>query len=91
MLPFRYDDAPFPIRPDIPAAHREFWGRLAGPGSWWTGAERVAIAAETRHALACAFCAARKQALSPYGLEGEHTHGGGRQRQKRRRTDDAAV
>ncbi len=77
MQPFRYDDAPFPIRPDIPEAHREFWGRLAAPGSWWTGAQRVAIAAETRNALACPFCAVRKQALSPYGLEGEHTQGGG--------------
>lgn len=76
MQPFRYDDAPFPIRADIPEAHREFWDRLAGPGNWWTGAERVAIAAETRNALDCAFCTARKQALSPYAFEGEHTHGG---------------
>lgn len=77
MQTFRYDDAPFPIRPDIPEAHRAFWVRLAGPGSWWTGAERVAIGAETRNALACRFCAARKQALSPYAFEGEHAHGEG--------------
>jgi hypothetical protein len=76
MQPFSYADAPLPIRPDIAAAHRAFWSRLAGPGSWWTGAERVAIAAQTRHALSCDFCAARRQALSPYGLQGEHSHGG---------------
>jgi hypothetical protein len=77
MPPFAYDDAPFPIRADIPAAHRSFWHRLAGPGSWWTGAERVAIAAESRAALACPLCAARKQALSPYGsAPGEHLRDG---------------
>jgi hypothetical protein len=77
MQPFSYADARFPIRADIGAAHRDFWHRLAGPGSWWSGAERVAIAAETRQALDCAFCAARRQALSPEGVDGVHTHGGG--------------
>jgi hypothetical protein len=77
MQSFRYDRAPWPVRPDIAEAHRAFWHRLAGPGSWWTGAERVAIAAETRNALDCGFCAARKQALSPYAFAGEHRHGGG--------------
>jgi hypothetical protein len=76
MPVFDYSRAPWPVRDDIPAAHREFWHRLAGPGSWWTGQERVAIAAESRLALGCALCHARKQALSPYTVAGEHHHGG---------------
>ncbi len=34
--------------PDIVAALRREWERLAAPGTWWSGAERVAIAAEAR-------------------------------------------
>ncbi len=73
MIAFDYGKAPYPIRPDIPAAYQAFWQRLARPGSWWTGEQRVAIAAETRAALDCNWCASRKAALSPYGQEGEHT------------------
>lgn len=76
MTCFDYKDAPFPIRDDIAAAHRAYWRRLAEPGSWWTGAERVAIAAESRNAPNCRLCAARKKALSPYGMSGEHDHDG---------------
>ena len=46
---------------------------LAKPGSWWDGAERVAIAAESRNAWDCEYCQARKQALSPYNFPGEHS------------------
>lgn len=77
MTAFDYADAPFRIRPDIGEAHRTYWQTLAGAGSWWSGAERVAIAAESRHALDCAYCRARRAALSPYTLAGEHDHGGG--------------
>lgn len=37
----------------------------------------MAIAAETRNALNCEFCRQRKQALSPYNFEGEHSAGDG--------------
>ena len=69
---FDYSAASYAIRPDIPAAHRAAWERLARPGSWWSGAERVAIAAEVRAARGCALCAERKQALSPESVQGEH-------------------
>lgn len=69
---FDYHDAPYAIRDDIPAAYQRFWTRLAGPGAWWTGAERVAIAAETRAATRCEFCHARAAALTPYQFVGEH-------------------
>jgi hypothetical protein len=37
-----------------------------------TGAQRVAVAEETRKARACALCAERKAALSPFSVGGEH-------------------
>ena len=73
---FDYADAPHPIRSDIPAAYRAYWGTLAAPGCWWSGEDRVSIASETRNAIKCEFCAERKNALSPYTLEGEHLSDG---------------
>lgn len=54
------------IRPGLAAAIEEAWQRLARPGTWWTGAERLAIADEVRRARTCALCRRRKSALSPY-------------------------
>lgn len=70
-----YAQAPLPVRDDILAAHQRFWDRLASPGAWWSARERVAIAAESRNAMSCRFCAERKTALSPYVLEGSHDCG----------------
>ena len=47
MNDFEYSDSPYPIREDIKEAHKEYWQRLCRPGSWWTGAERIAIAEES--------------------------------------------
>jgi hypothetical protein len=69
---FRYSETPFVIRSDIAEAHRRFRDSLASPGSWWTGAQRVAIAEESRQAVACGFCKVRKKALSPYGSAAAH-------------------
>ena len=69
---FDYSSSPYPVRGDIAAAHRAYWRTLARPGSWWTGVERVAIAAESRNAPLCRLCAARKAALTPAGIAGEH-------------------
>ena len=60
------------IRADLAEAHRKLWGLIAAPGNWWRGAERVAIAAEVRNARQCGYCAQRKAALSPYGVQGTH-------------------
>jgi hypothetical protein len=60
------------IRPDIAIAHRTYWQKLAKPGSWFTSAQRIAIAAASREASDCHFCIARKGALSPYAFPGEH-------------------
>jgi hypothetical protein len=76
MQHFKYDDSPVAIRDDLKQVYRDYWQLLAGPGNWWTGAERVAIALESRNAVSCNFCAERKQALSPYSFPGEHQHDG---------------
>jgi hypothetical protein len=72
MSDISYADAPVPVRDDLPAAHGRQWRRLAEPGAWWTGAERVAIAAQVRNAARCPSCKARKAALSPRAVEGQH-------------------
>ena len=74
-LYYQYTSSPYPIRQDLSDAYSEYWQVLAGPGSWFTGAQRVAIAAEVRNALVCPFCAERKNALSPYNMAGEHLSG----------------
>ena len=67
-----YASAPIEIRADLAAAHTRAWERIGRPGNWWDGAQRVAIAAETRHAPSCALCRRRIEALSPAAIEGEH-------------------
>ena len=70
MLSYQLTEGP--VREDFAAAHSRFWKRLAAPGAWWTGAERVAIAAEARHAWQCSLCRARQSALTPMAVDGEH-------------------
>jgi len=77
MPSFDYAGLALPIPDAMRAAHRRAWERLAAPGAWWTGAERVAIAAEVRASRTCALCRERKAALSPHALAGEHAAAGG--------------
>jgi hypothetical protein len=74
--PSFYEDSPARVRDDLEEAHRRVWQRMASPGSWFTGAERVAIADETRRARECAVCKERKEALSPFAVDGEHESAG---------------
>ena len=76
MQDISYSAALVAVRGDFAAAHTRFWKRLASPGAWWTGAGRVAIAAEVRQARYCALCKARKEALTPAAVEGQHDHCG---------------
>ena len=76
MATISYAAASTPVRADLVEAHQKLWQKLAEPGTWWTGAERVAIAAEVRKAWTCTLCTDRKSALSPSAVDGEHdTHG----------------
>lgn len=64
-----------PVRDDYSESHSRYWKRLASPGAWLTGAQRVAVAKEVRAATSCKLCAERKAALSPYAVKGEHDCG----------------
>ena len=50
MSSFDFSASPHPVRADIGEAQRAFFERLAGPGSCWTGEQRIAIAREARQA-----------------------------------------
>ena len=65
-----------PIRATLAAAIDQAWNRLATAGTWWSGAERLAIAAEVRHAPSCRLCRERKVALSPYAQAAAHDTAG---------------
>jgi len=67
-----YRDTGYDVRDDIMASQNRAWQALARPGTWWSGAERVAIAREARAARECGLCKQRKAALSPYSVTGTH-------------------
>ena len=48
MVAFSYASCGFDVRPEVEAAHEAAWVAVARPGSWWTGGQRVAIAAQAR-------------------------------------------
>jgi len=77
MTALSFQAARFPIRDDIRAILPRVWSRIGEPGTWLTGAQRVAIALEARHAAACRLCAERKAALSPSAVDGVHDSLGG--------------
>ena len=68
-----YAGAAAPVRADIVAEHARALDHIARPGAWYSGAERILIAQAARAARDCELCRARKQALSPLSVEGEHT------------------
>ncbi len=65
-----------PIREGLVREIERAWHRLAAPGTWWNGTQRLAIALEARQAKDCRLCATRKAALSPYGGDDAHDHTG---------------
>ena len=71
MQPFDFA-ADLGIREDLPHAYRKAWQIIAQPGNWWTAQQRVDIARESRAAKDCRLCQARKSALSPNAVQGEH-------------------
>ena len=72
MSSLNFEAAPLPVRDDIAEALPQVWARIGQPGTWLTARERVAVAAESRNARHCLLCAERKEALSPYAVQGEH-------------------
>jgi len=67
-----YSTAGVPVRDDLRETHAAMLEYLRQPGSWFTGDERLALAAESRNALACPLCRQRKTSLSPEQPAGEH-------------------
>lgn len=53
-MSFGFSTVGFDVRPDIGRLFRREWERLARPGTWFTGRDRVAIAAAARDAHAAA-------------------------------------
>lgn len=70
--PTPFDPRQLPIRAGLARECARAWERLAAPGTWWNAKERLAIAAEVRHARHCRLCLQRKEALSPYAAAGPH-------------------
>jgi len=52
MAGFTYDQTPVAVGQDIAESHRTAWDMLAQPGTWWSSAERLAIAARARSLFA---------------------------------------
>lgn len=77
MVEIDYSDSRYSVQARYAAGHNRYWRRLAAPGAWLSGAQRVAVAAETRNATQCELCKQRKAALSPYQVPGHHESTGG--------------
>lgn len=71
-LELDYTGADTPIREDLRDAQAKLFDYLRRPGAWLSGAERRAVAGESRNALTCPLCLERKSALSPEHAAGEH-------------------
>ena len=72
MASVAFDGMTTPVRADLVEAHERAWNAIAKPGTWLTGARRVAVAAEIRKAIDCPQCARIRGALSPNGVPGVH-------------------
>jgi hypothetical protein len=72
MMASLYAASKWPVRPEIGEAHAKALLHLAAPGTWWSGAERLALAEEARASRDCALCNERKRSLSPAAVTGEH-------------------
>lgn len=64
-------------RPPLAAALDRSRAALGTPGTWLTGSQRVAIAAEARTARSCDLCTRRRAALAAKSEVGHHTLTGG--------------
>ena len=50
VVVFDFATSPLPVRRDLADAFRDVWDRLAAPGTWWSGEQRIAIATVARAA-----------------------------------------
>ncbi|MGI9595335.1 MAG: hypothetical protein ACR2QK_04200 [Acidimicrobiales bacterium] len=52
MAAFTYEETPVAVGDNIADSHRQAWAKLAEPGTWWTSAQRLAIADRARRLFA---------------------------------------
>ncbi len=71
-----YADQKLPVRGSIQASHQEGIAGFGSAGTWFDGAQRIAMLRAVRQAGQCLLCQQRKQSLSPYTLQGVHEHDG---------------
>jgi hypothetical protein len=67
-----YSAAGISVRDDLRRCHAFLLRHVTSSGTWWNGAERRAIAAETRQAVDCRLCVQRKAVLSHAAVKGRH-------------------
>lgn len=60
------------VKPSLLAAQQRTWEHLGRTGTHLRGDERVAAMAEVRSAPTCELCIARRGALSPESVDGDH-------------------
>lgn len=72
MHAVNYDASSYAVRDDLVAAQQLAWKRISEPGAWLDGRLRIAVAEEVRHAPSCGLCLRRKEALSPFAINGQH-------------------
>ena len=51
LIESSHESTDLQIRSDLTAAHAQVWEKLAAPGTWWSGSERLAVAEVVRSAL----------------------------------------
>lgn len=61
-----------PLSAQLNQAHAEAWQTISAPGDFFTGAQRLEMVRISRQSIDCKLCKARKSALSPNAISGEH-------------------
>ena len=64
--------AHLPLSQHLRDSHAESWSLIGSPGGFFSSRDRVEMVRVAREALTCELCAARKEALSPHAVSGEH-------------------
>ena len=60
------------ITEKLKTAHEDAWNKIAGPGDFFSGEERIEMVRATRDADDCELTIARKNAISPFAVTGEY-------------------
>ncbi|MFT7647447.1 MAG: hypothetical protein ACI8Y4_002196 [Candidatus Poriferisodalaceae bacterium] len=71
-MDWTYSGSGIDVDPMFGSTHEKVFAYLGACGTWWTGEQRVEMVEQTRAAAECALCKARREALSPNSVEGEH-------------------